>query len=407
MNECATDRRVVITGVGPVSALGIGREPFLTALAAARSGIAPITHFDTGKYAAKLGAEVKGFHVEDYLESPKGYLDRATELAFAALALAIEDANLDLNALERSRIALMLGSATGSQDTANTFFAGFLEKGPRLVKPLLFPHTYSNTAISMLAIEYKLDGPHLNFASGQVASSQALVAAYDTLRAGRADLAFAGGFEALNEPNFAACALRDWLATPDGAGIEACRPFDRGRNGFVLGEGAGILVLEELGHARRRGATIYAELAGCCSVSATGAKLNGDAMAAAMNGALAAAGLAPGDLGWLCVHANGSPDFDHLEALAAAATVGSRVPVSSLKPLCGETLGAAGALQVIAAISVLQDGMIPPTLNLRDPEPAPISHVIGTPRSQPVSTALLNTFDPGGAAVSLVLRRLK
>lgn len=396
MSHALPPRRVVITGIGPVSALGIGREAFFAALAAGRSGVDEITLFDPEKYGSLRAAEVRSFHIEEYLESQKGYLDRATEFALAAMALAVEDANLDLAQENRARCALMLGSAFGSQDTACTFFSGFLEKGPRLAKPLLFPHTYANTAISMLAIEHKLDGPHLHFSSGGVAAAQAIVAAVDSILSGRADFAFAGGFEALNPAVFATCAQQGWLAraTPDVP--EASRPFDRRRNGFVLGEGAGILVLEDDEHAQRRGAQVYAEFAG---VGDTGDRVS------AVQRALTAAGADAAAIAGVFAAANGSVagDAAECEALAAAGLAG--VSVTSIKPLTGETLGAAAAFQVMAAVAAKQQGQLPAIAHLEQPEPGvALAYVRGAPLSRQLPCLLVNAADPGGAAVSLVLR---
>jgi 3-oxoacyl-[acyl-carrier-protein] synthase II len=321
-------KRVVITGIGPVSAIGIGREAFFDALRARRPGLAPIAAFEAG---GLLGGELRAFNVADYLESQKNYLDRSSELAFAALSLALEDADLDPKGCPEA--ALLLGSAYGNLATMGLFFADFVQKGPRLVKPVLFPHTYSNTTISLLAMEYGLAGYHANYAAGTVSAACALAGAFDLIRQGRETLAFAGGFESLNPILHAGLKAGGLLAGADGAG------------GIVPGEGAGLLVLEERDRALARGARILGELAGA---GLTGGGRIGEAMEAAWAQA-GWEGIGP-DL--IVSHANGSPDLDRLEA-AAIADFRGRHPggrVESIKPLTGETFGGGGALQAMAAL---------------------------------------------------------
>jgi 3-oxoacyl-[acyl-carrier-protein] synthase II len=238
-------KRVVITGIGPVSAIGIGREAFFGALRERRSGIAPVTAFEAG---GRRAGEVKNFTVADYLESQKNYLDRSSELAFAAMSLALEDADLDPKSC--SSDALLLGSAYGNLATMSLFFADFVQKGPRLVKPVLFPHTYSNTTISLLAMEYNLAGYHANFSAGTVSSACALVEGFDLIRQGRQTRALAGGFESLSALLLSGLHAAGSLADADGQG------------GFVPGEGAGIVVLEEREQALARGARILGEVRG-------------------------------------------------------------------------------------------------------------------------------------------------
>jgi len=285
-----SERRVAITGAGPVSAIGTGREMFFAALADGESGVAPLTLFDVEGVTA---AEIADFNVEDYLETPKTYLDRSSEFAFAAASLAIEDAGLDVDNIDRPRTGLTLGSAYGSLGTMELFFRDVLDKGPKFAKPFLFPHTYPNTAISLLAIEYGLTGPHLNFAAGHVSAANAVIAGYDMIRAGQADMVLAGGYESLSEALLKAYTLAD---APD--------PGD----GIAIGEGAGIVVLEELEHANAREVHIYAELAGAALGSRAGE-------------------MKPGQ----------------------AVTI-------DVRRMIGETMGAGAALHVIAALKRIEDG---------------------------------------------------
>ena len=364
-----SERRVAVTGAGPVSAIGIGCEAFFDALKNARSGLAPISLF------ALDGLPVGGitdFNVEDYLETPKAYLDRSSEFAFAAMNLAMADAGLDTDSPARRRTGLVLGSAYGSLGTMELFFNDVLDKGARFAKPFLFPHTYSNTAISLLAIEYGLTGPHLNFASGYVSAANAIIAGYDLVRAGRADIVLAGGYESLSE-----AMLKGYLA---GGVLRSDAAREHG--GMIPGEGAGIVVLEELEHARAREAHVYAELTGAGMRS--GAHISSGNTAAESLAAVMSAALGGSRPGCISAAANGYPRLDAAEATAIAATLGRNsddVPVSNIKSMIGETMGAAAALQAIAALHLLEAG------------------------GQTTHSVLVNSLDPGGAAAALLLQR--
>jgi 3-oxoacyl-[acyl-carrier-protein] synthase II len=396
-----TDRRVVITGVGPVSAIGTGRDAFFDGLKNGRSGIGPVTSFPVSHLTSRHAAELRGFDVREYLETEKAYLDRASRLAFAAMSLAIEDGNIDLKEMDRSAIGLILGSAAGCMESTSLFFGDFLEKGPRFVKPIIFPHTYANTTISLLAIEYGLDGYHLNFASGVTSSASAILLGYDRIRTGRNPMILAGGVEALSPLLYAGYERTGRLSPHDGGGLELCSPFDAGHNGMVLGEGAGILLLEDLDLALKRGARIYGEITG-------GAALGGS-LARAMN--LACRGLSGGcaDLDYISAAANGSRALDSAETRALQDALGDdagRVPVSSIKPLIGEVLGADGALRTIAALGAMEAGFAPPTMNLKQPDGTGKLNVVWEPGTRRhIGRGLVNSMDPGGNVVCLLLEK--
>jgi 3-oxoacyl-[acyl-carrier-protein] synthase II len=377
------NNRVVITGVGPVSAIGIGREAFAAGLGRGQRGVGPITAFPTDRLAVKQAAEVRGFDVRDYLETEKPYLDRASQFAFAAMSLALEDADLDLKRMDRASIGLLLGSAMGCSGSAQLFFSDFLEKGPRFVKPILFPHTYANTTISLLAIDYGLEGYHLAFASGASSAAGALAQAYDLIRTGRLPMAIAGGVEALSPV---------WL-----------RGYEQSaRTSPAPGEGAGILVLEDAERARQRGARIHGEIIGTGMTGGdiAGAmrlacgNLNVQTVSAATPGGeldareIAAIRLLRTDrpqMGEASSGAGVTPPRQDRPGVRPApvdpGTMFSResaetVSVTCLKPLLGETLGADAALRTIAALC----------------------------GAQPAVT-LVNSIDPGGNVVCLALGR--
>jgi len=401
-----TKHRVVITGAGPVSAAGIGYRAFGDALRAGRSGIREVSLFDSAPYRSRCAAEIEDFDVTDYLESEKTYLDRSSELAFAALRLAIEHAGLDPRKPEGRGAGLVLGSAYGSLETMTLFFADFLEKGPRRVKPILFPHAYANTAISLLAIEYGLDGFHLNVSAGLVSAGCALLAGFDAVRAGRVPAVFAGGYEAFNETLFAGFDGLGVLSPGNGA-AEVCAPFDCGRNGWILGEGSGVLVLEEREHARRRGARILGEILGAgMAAGASGKAGDPNGIPTAMRMAIEDAGGTAAEIDFVCASANGSPALDRLEAEAIAALPGRRpgLCVSSIKSVTGETLGAGGALQAIAALAAMETGTVPPTVNLRTPDGGNDLAFACCAENRELRRTLVNAVDPGGSGVSLVLQ---
>jgi 3-oxoacyl-[acyl-carrier-protein] synthase II len=400
-------KRVVITGAGPVSAIGIGREAFADGLRRGVGAIRNVTAFDISRYAAAQAAEIADFDVEEYLESQKAYLDRSSQLAFAAMSLALEDADLDPKSLNRDTTGLTFGTAFGCLGTMGLFFDDFLKKGARFVKPVLFPHTYANTTISLLAMEYNLSGPHMCFASGATAGAQALLCAYDWIGLGKAAVCLAGASESLNEFLFAGYDRLAKLARRD----KRAAPFDKQRSGFALGEGGAMLVLEAADHAAARGARVLGELRSASTVSDSA--VDTDSASAdggirrAMTQALSAAGLKAGDLDYISANANGSVNLDRNETMALRALLadaGKSVPVSSIKSLIGETLGAAGPLQLAAVLAAMESGGVPGTANLVTPmnEASSLCLVDSTTQSD-VRLALMNTIDPGGSIVSLVV----
>jgi 3-oxoacyl-[acyl-carrier-protein] synthase II len=288
------------------------------------------------------------------------------------------------------------------------FYTDVVKKGPRLAKPFLFPHTYSNTAISIISIEYNLDGHHLNFSSGAVSSSCAILAAHDLISSGRASLVFAGGYEAFNEIMFSAYDQAGQLSPGDGTD-EVCAPFDSRRNGFILGEGAGILVLEELEHAADRNARIYGEIvsAGAGSDSSVGKAGGGQGMADVMTMALRNAAIETADIDCVSANANGSVILDGNEAVALQHVLGEQagdIPVTSIKSITGETVGASGALQMIAGLGSIEARKIPPAANLMTPDDGvELDLVSSVGREKEIDKLLMNSIDPGGSMVAFVL----
>lgn len=407
-------RQVVITGIGPVAALGTGWDEFRESLVAGECGIREVSTFETGDSGRKLAAEIDEFDVEEFLESAKAYLDPSTELVFGAMSLALEDSGIDLEAIEESRVGLALGSAFGSIETTATFFQDLLDKGPRFVKPFLFPHTYSNTPASLIAIEYGLKGWHSNFASGGVSSILPVVAAFDRIRRGKEDVCFVGGYESLGEILYKGAAQAGLLSPLDG-GSEHCSPFGKDRNGCVLGEGAGIIVMEELSHAMNRGAGIRGLVAGAGVASDSRLAVDrcddGSALAAAMRLALSDASAKVGEVDAVCACANGSVALDYNEARAIDRVFGTGnpgLPVSAPKGATGETLGASGVLQVAASLAWMETGSISPIIGLQEKEEdLNVNLIQDTGFQTDVDRVILNVTDRGGCAVSIMLQGME
>ncbi len=379
-----TAHRVVITGVGPVTALGAGREAFAAGLAEGQSACAPITRCTPVPAGLHVAAEVLDFRVQDYLASEKTYLDRAAEFALAATSLALRAAALEPAAVAGDDTGLVLGSAAGCLETMQLYFKDFLEKGPRLVKPFLFPHTYANTAISLVAIEYGLRGYHNCFAAGWTSSGYALADAFDRVRDGHCTVCLAGGFDALSAPLLAGLAAGGLLtraATPEAVAA----PFSAVSDGCVPGEGAAVFVLEAREHALARGARILAEIAGAGLAAETvGGAPDPAALSAAcaraMRAALADAACDAAACGAVLAAAAGHPCLDAAEAVALADVFGAAVPrISAPAALLGALFGATTAVHAAVAVEALCAG------------------------SLPAGGLLVNALDPGGSAVSLVL----
>ena len=398
-----------ITGLGPVTPAGTGVEDFFQALGECRNTIAGRISESENNPVPSLCAEIADFDVETYLETPKTYLDRSAEFMFAAMSLAIEDGGLEPEYEDFSNYGITLGSAFGSLETMSLVFRDLVEKGPKFVKPFLFPHTYSNTPISLLSIEYSIKGPHLNFSSGFTSSASAIIAGHDLISQGKTKLVFAGGYESLSEPLYRILRRSNLLSPLDG-GEEKCAPLDASRNGIVAGEGAGIIILENLDHALRREANIYGIICGS-GISASVRDNNSgctDAIAEAMRIATEETentGRVPD-----CIYAaaNGSIETDRSEADAIRLVLAEHkdtVPVTAVKSMLGEMLGASAVIQIMAAIGAIETGLVPYTLNLdRQDEDAKLNAVADGPMKVDVNTALVNCIDPGGTAVSLLIQ---
>jgi 3-oxoacyl-[acyl-carrier-protein] synthase II len=407
-------RRVVVTGMGCVTPLGCDLESTWAAAAAGRSGVRRITRFDAGEHASRIAGEVPdGWNLDDLPAKDVRRFDRFLAFALVAAREALGDARLDLAAVDRDRVGVAIGTGIGGLQTLADQDRILRDRGPRRVSPFLIPMVIGNAASGSVSLRFGLRGPNLCHTSACATGSHALGEAARWIQRGDADVVVAGGAEApVTELGVAGFAAMKALSTRNDEPARASRPFDRGRDGFVIAEGAGVLVLESLAHARRRGARVRAELAGYAATSdaahLTLPDAEGEGARRCMRLALADAGLGPEAIDWVNAHATGTPSGDPIEAAAIRGLLGphaERVPVSATKSMTGHLLGAAGAVEAILCVRAIETGVIPPTTNLDDPDPAcELRHVGPKALEAPVRAALSNSFGFGGTNAALVLR---
>ncbi|WP_018084862.1 beta-ketoacyl-ACP synthase II [Desulfurispora thermophila] len=407
--------RVVVTGIGVVTPLGLDLENFWHNLTAGRSGVKTIDRFAVEGYSTRIAAQVEGFDPVQYIDRKEARrMDRYTQFAMAAAKMARQDAALDLEALDRERAGVILGSGVGGIETLEDQHRTLLEKGPARVSPFFIPMMIANMAAGQIAIHFDLRGVNVTTTSACASSNNAIGDAYRLLRYGLLDVAFTGGAEAPVTPLAVAgfCSMKA-MSTRNEQPEKASRPFDAGRDGFVIGEGAAVLVLETLEHARRRGARIYAEVAGygstCDAYHITAPEPTGRGAAAAMRLALQDAGVTPEAVDYINAHGTSTPLGDKLETVAIKQVFGAhayRLAVSSTKSMLGHLLGAAGAVEAVASILAIERGIIPPTINYEEPDPeCDLDYVPNRARERQVQVALSNSFGFGGHNATLVFKK--
>jgi 3-oxoacyl-[acyl-carrier-protein] synthase II len=398
-----------------VSALGVGTEATWEGLCAGRSGVAPITKFDAAAFAARIAAEVKGFDPLQYVDKKDvKKMDTFIHYAIAASQFAAADAGLVIGPENAARIGVFIASGIGGFGTIEREHQALLEGGPRKISPFFIPAAIINLAAGQVSIRLGAKGPNLATVTACAASAHAVGEAFEIVARGAADAMIAGGSEAAITPmgvgGFAAMRA---LSTRNDEPERASRPFDKDRDGFVIGEGAGILVIEELEHARRRGARVYAEVVGYGATAdafhITAPSEDGDGAVRVMAMALDAAGVGPDQVQYINAHGTSTPFNDKLESLAIRTLFGEhagRIGVSSTKSMTGHTLGAAGGIEAgITALAVYHQTM-PPTINQDTPDPdCTLDYVPWTARTAPITCAMSNSFGFGGTNAALLLRR--
>jgi len=410
-------RRVAITGLGVVCSLGETVDSLWDALVSARSGIGPITRFDTRPFTVHFGSECSAFDPErgvgDKQEVKR--MGRFVQFGMVAAAEAVADSGLDFDKEDTDRCGVIMGSGIGGIVDIEDQHKTLIERGPRRVSPFWLPKLMLNAAGGQIGIRYGLHGPCTVVTTACASAGNAIGDAMRAIQWDDADIMIAGGTEAaLNTIGLGAfCALRALSTRNDDPG-RASRPFDRDRDGFVLGEGAGVIVLEELEHAKKRGARIYAELIGYgttgdgCHI--TQPEPEGRGAARAMTKALADAQLAPDRIDYINAHGTGTPLGDVAETKAVRSAFGSsakRIPISSIKGAVGHLLGAGGGVEMVATVKALTTNCLPPTLNLDNPDAeCDLEHVARTARESRVNCAMSNSFGFGGHNVSLIIGRI-
>jgi 3-oxoacyl-[acyl-carrier-protein] synthase II len=412
-------RRVVVTGLGIVSPVGSDIATAWDNVLNGRSSIAPITRFDTTNFPTRFAGDVQGFELEKYLSAKDARrMDPFVQYGFAAGVQAFTDAGLEVTDANAARIGVAMGSGIGGLGTIQEQHQKMLEAhGPRKVSPFFVPSSIINMISGHLSIHFNLRGPNLAIVTACTTSTHSVGMAARCIQYGDADVMIAGGAEmSLNPLSLAGFCQAKALSERNDAPAKASRPWDKDRDGFVMGDGAGALVLEEYEHAKARGARIYAEFAGLgMSGDAhhiTAPPEDGEGARLAMSNALRDAGLAPGDLQYVNAHATSTPLGDRAETIAIKRAFGEsqakRIAVSSTKSVTGHLLGAAGAVEAIFTVLAIRDQVAPPTINLDEPgEGCDLDYVPHTARPLPIEAALSNSFGFGGTNGSLVFRRLR
>ena len=407
MPNHASDRRVVVTGLGVVTPLGNDLQTFWKNLIAGQCGIGPITTFDTTAFDTKIAAAVKDFDPTPAFPSPKEIrrTDRYAQFGIYAAWSALKDSGIDLGAENTDEIGVMMGSGIGGLETTTNQHVVLLERGPGRMSPFTIPMLISNMASGLISMYYNLRGPNFATCSACATANHAIGEAWRTIKMGDASVMVAGGSEATIIPigigGF--CAMRA-MSTRNDDPQHASRPFDKDRDGFVMGEGAGVLILEELEHAKKRGARIYCEIAGYGNTAdahhLTAPSPGGEGAARCMKMALRSGGLNLTDISYINAHGTSTPQGDVCETQAIKSVFGEharKLAVSSTKGATGHMLGAAGAVEMAVCTLAIQNGIVPPTLNYTTPDPeCDLDYVPNVAREMSVNAVVNNSFGFGG-----------
>jgi 3-oxoacyl-[acyl-carrier-protein] synthase II len=408
-------RRVVVTGVGMISPLGVGNEPTWQGLIAGRSGIGLITKFDVSAYPCRIAGEVRDFHAEDFIEKKEiKKSDTFIHYAVAASQMAFDDSGLDMAKEDSDRVGVIIGSGIGGLPLIEETHTKLLERGPSRISPFFIPGLIVNLAGGQVSIRFGAKGPSSAPATACATGAHAIGDAMKVIRYDEADVMFAGGTEAVITPlavgGFSAMRA---LSTRNDDPQHASRPWDLDRDGFVMGEGAGIVILEEREHALARGAKIYCEITGYGMTSdayhITSPSEDGDGMARVMGRALKDAGLKPSDIDYINAHGTSTSVGDKTETVAIKRLFGEqayKVAISSTKSMTGHLLGAAGGIESAFAAKIVETGIIPPTINYETPDPeCDLDYVPNVARQAEITHVLSNSFGFGGTNATLIFSK--
>lgn len=409
-------KRVVVTGLGCITPIGIGKEKYWNALLSGISGVSKITRFDTTGYASQIAAEVKDFIPGDYINKKESKrMDRFTQFAVAATKMAIEDGNINLDNINKERFGVILGSGIGGIETLENEHTKLMEKGPKRVSPLFIPMMISNIAPGYISMALGAKGPTATITTACASATHAIGEAFKVIQQGDADIMITGGSEAAITPISIAgfCSMKA-LSTNNDNPQKASRPFDKERDGFVMGEGAGILIIESLEHAEKRGAYIYAELVGygatsdAYHITAPDPEANGAAKA--MEIAINDAGINYNSIDYINAHGTSTHLNDKLETLAIKKVFkehAQKLAISSTKSMTGHLLGASGGIEAIASVLAVKNDKIPPTINYENPDPeCDLDYTPNRYREKKVNYALSNSLGFGGHNGTVIFKKI-
>ena len=416
MDETSRQQRVVITGLGSVTGYGLGARVFWDGLLAGKSSIDTVTSFDTTDYPSKVGSEVKDFAPGDFMDPKEAKRnDRYTQFAVAASKLALKDAGVDPAELNAERFGILIGSGIGGMMTIQTQSRRLYKMGPRKVSPFMIPSLIANIASGVVAIEVGARGPNYGIVSACATGTHSIGESFRMLRDNKVDVMIAGGSEAaITELGYAGfCSMKAMSTHFNDTPSRASRPFDKDRDGFIMGEGSGVLLMETLEHAKARGATIYCEIAGysatCDAHHITSPDPEGKALSYAISEAIKEANLQPEAVSYINAHGTSTPYNDKFETVAIKKSLGEhayKIPVSSTKSMTGHLLGAAGGIESIACAMAIKEGKVPPTINYETPDPdCDLDCVPNKMREIDVEVAICNNLGFGGQNATLLFRK--
>ena len=403
--------------MGAVTPIGTGKDAFWQAMLAGKSGISTITRFDASDYNTKIAGEVKDFDPTLYMDKKEAKrMDRSTQFAIAATKMAIEDAKLDLDKENRDRIGTVIGTGIGGIETLHETYKSLFEKGPNRISPFFVPMMIANMSAGQTSITFGLNGPSLCVVTACATGTNCIGDAFRMIQHGEADVMVAGGTEAAVSPAAVAgfCAMKA-MSTNNDIPEKASRPFDKNRDGFVMGEGSGIMILESLEHALARGAYIYAEVGGygynSDAYHITAPAPEGIQVKKCMELAVKDAGLLPEDVDYINAHGTSTSLNDKNETLAVKALFGEhayKLAISSIKSMTGHLLGAAGGIEAIATALAVHNNVLPPTINYETPDPElDLDYVPNQARQCQVNVALSNTFGFGGHNATILFKKFQ
>ncbi|MGF1538656.1 MAG: beta-ketoacyl-ACP synthase II [Elainellaceae cyanobacterium] len=415
VNSDSARKRVVITGLGAVTPIGNTRSDYWQGLTEGRNGIERITHFDPSEHACQIAGEVKGFDPLEYMDRKDAKrMDRFAQFAIAASKQALTDAQLEITELNAEQVGVMIGTGIGGLSVLEAQHEVLLNRGPARCSPFMIPTMIANMAAGLTAIHVGAKGPNSCAVTACAAGSNAIGDAFRIIQRGDAQAMISGGTEAAITPlSYAGFASAKALSTRNDDATRASRPFDRDRDGFVMGEGSGILVLESLDHARSRGAKIYGEIVGygmtCDAYHMTSPPPGGTGAARAMRLALKDGGLSPDSIDYINAHGTSTPANDSTETAAIKSVLADhayRVAVSSTKSMTGHLLGGSGGIEAVAVALAIAEGRVPPTINQEVPDPeCDLDYIPNQSRPMTVNVALSNSFGFGGHNVTLAFKR--